>query len=65
MSNKAHPDGVAEYKRRLGMLTVDDVIWTPYTGHRVHREFDESSLYSGYMWWETLVTRHLPERCLQ
>lgn len=61
----AYPSGLVEYMRRLDVLTVDDAIWTPYTGHIVHREFDDSSLYSGFMRWETLVARHLSERCLR
>lgn len=43
------PGGVTEYKRRLDMMTVEDFIWTSYTYHKVHREFDESSLISSYM----------------
>lgn len=54
---KTHPGGVVEYTR-LDALTVDDAIWTPYTNHRVHCEFDESSLFFGYMRWEILVTKH-------
>ncbi|XP_058734096.1 uncharacterized protein LOC131605803 [Vicia villosa] len=51
--------------RRLDALRLVDVIWTPYRYHMIHREFDESYLYSSHMRWETLVARHLPERCLQ
>lgn len=63
-ARQTHPDGVAEYRRRLDTLTVDDVIWSPYIGHRVHCEFEESSLYSSYMRWETMVAGHFPDRCL-
>ncbi|CAL5199511.1 unnamed protein product [Lathyrus oleraceus] len=63
-ARQAHPDGVAEYRRRFDALTIYDVIWTPYTSQRVYCEFDESSLFSGYIRWETLVARHLPERCM-
>lgn len=44
---KAHPCGVTEYRRSLDALTIYNVMWTPYTDHRVHREFDDSSLYLG------------------
>lgn len=64
-SRQSHPGGVVEYKRRLDVLNVDDVIWIPYTDHKVHSESEESSLYSGYMWWETMVVGHLLERCLR
>ncbi|XP_050918469.1 uncharacterized protein LOC127135886 [Lathyrus oleraceus] len=57
--------GVVEYMRRLDALTIDDVIWTSYTDHRVQCEFDFSSLYSCYMRWKTMVARHLPKRCLR
>ena len=61
MARQTHGD--VEYNIRLDMLTVGDVIWTPYTGHRVHCEFHESFLYSSYIWWEALVARHCLERC--
>ncbi|CAL5188455.1 unnamed protein product [Lathyrus oleraceus] len=64
-ARQAHPGGVAKYKRRLDTLIVYDVIWTPYTGDKIHLKFEESSLYSGYMRWETMIARHLPERCLR
>ncbi|XP_058742153.1 protein MAIN-LIKE 1-like [Vicia villosa] len=57
-------EGVIEYRRRLNALTLDDVIWAPYTCHRNHLPFDVS-LYSGYVRWKSHVARHLPERCLR
>lgn len=64
-AKQAHPGGVVENMRRLDALTVEDVVWTPYTSHIVHREFDEASLFSSHMWRKTLVARHLPKRCLR
>lgn len=61
----AHPGGVVEYQRRLDALTAEDVIWTSYTEHMVHFPFDDFSLFSSHMWWETIVARHLLERCLR
>src|ERR1043165_21541 len=62
---QAHPGGLMEYKRRLDALTLEDVVWTPYTFHRPHRPFEVSILYSGHIKWETHVARHLPKRCLR
>ena len=59
----SHPGGVLEYMKRNDMLTLDDVIRTPDTNHIVHREFDNTSLFYDYQWWETLVARNLLERC--
>ncbi|XP_058776258.1 uncharacterized protein LOC131650568 [Vicia villosa] len=44
------PRGVIEYRRRLDALILDVVIWI---------------LYTGYVIWESHVSRHLPERCLR
>ncbi|XP_058769030.1 protein MAIN-LIKE 1-like [Vicia villosa] len=64
-AGQTHHGGVIEYRRRLDALTLYDVIWTPYTGHCDHLPFDVSSLYSGYVIWESHVARHLLERCLR
>lgn len=61
---KAHPGGVVEYMRKFDALIVHDVISTTYMYHKVHREFDETHLFSSHMRWETLVVRHLHVRCL-
>lgn len=50
---------------RLDTLTVDDVVWTPYTTHWVHHAFNYASLYSGHIRWETAVARHFLERYLR
>lgn len=63
-AKKVHPSGVMEYKIMLDALTLENAIWTPDTGHIVHHEFDETSLFSGHIRWETLVARHLPKRFL-
>ncbi|XP_058762911.1 uncharacterized protein LOC131636302 [Vicia villosa] len=60
-AKQAIPRGVIEYRRRLDSLAVDVSIWTPYTGHRAHLPFDVSSLYSGYVRWESRVARQLPD----
>ncbi|XP_058775535.1 protein MAINTENANCE OF MERISTEMS-like [Vicia villosa] len=65
VEGQTHLRGVIEYRRRLDALTLDDVIWTPYTGHREDLPFDVSSLYSGYVRWESHVAKHLPERYLR
>ncbi|XP_058783517.1 uncharacterized protein LOC131658212 [Vicia villosa] len=62
---KAVRGGVMDYRRKLDVLPVDDVIWTPYTMHCPHRPFDDAILYSWHMRWENHVVRHLPERCLR
>ncbi|XP_050914695.1 uncharacterized protein LOC127129583 [Lathyrus oleraceus] len=40
---EAHLDGVAECRWRLDAFTVDGVIKTPYTDHKVYHEFDDPS----------------------
>ncbi|XP_058753982.1 uncharacterized protein LOC131627164 [Vicia villosa] len=39
-AKQAIPGGLIEYKRRIDALTLDDVIWTPYTAHCPHRPFE-------------------------
>lgn len=50
--------------RMINTVTVDDIIRTPYTCHRMDEEVDGAILFSGYLRWEELVARHLPERYL-
>ncbi|XP_058725617.1 protein MAIN-LIKE 2-like [Vicia villosa] len=39
-AKQAIPGGLIEYRRSLDALTLDDVIWILYTGHRPPRPFD-------------------------
>lgn len=34
-----------EYMRMINMLSIDDVIQTPYTFHSVDEEFDDTTLF--------------------
>lgn len=39
-----------EYRKRIDVLTLDDVFWTLYRDDTVHLEFDDTSLFfPGYM----------------
>ncbi|XP_058771938.1 protein MAIN-LIKE 1-like [Vicia villosa] len=64
-AKEAIPEGLVEYMQRLDALALDYVIWTSYTVRRPHCPFDVSTLYSGYVRWESHLARHLPERCLR
>ena len=56
---------VLQYRRKLDSLTGVDVCWSPYEEHRVARQFEDISLFSGYLRWGPLFHRHMPERCLR
>ena len=56
---------VVHYRRKLDSLTGVDVCWTPYQEHRGARQFEDISLFSGYVRWGPLCHRHMPERVLR
>lgn len=60
----SNPKGLQEYRWRINILTLDNVIWTPYAYHKVHREFDNTTIFLSYLQWECFVARYLSERCM-
>lgn len=53
--------GLVEYKKKVDVLNLDDIIWTPYAYHRVRQEFDDTSLFQLYMMGDL---SGLSERCM-
>jgi hypothetical protein len=59
--------GLQERRVMLDELTLEDIIWTPFEGHRAHRPLDERALYSGFIRtpFGGSVRRHMPERVMR
>ncbi|XP_014625081.1 uncharacterized protein LOC114391632 [Glycine soja] len=59
-SMKALPASM--YRKRLDQLTIANVCWMPYSDHRVVREFDLISCFSGHIRWGPIVVIHQPKK---
>lgn len=72
MAPHGPPDGgsnihIQKVFRSTGRGLIDDhrrCHIAPYADHKVHKNFDDIVLFSGYLQWEISVARYLPERCL-
>lgn len=41
----SHQGRIQEYRWMIYALVVNDFIWSPYVDRRVHREFDDTTLF--------------------
>ncbi|XP_073219603.1 uncharacterized protein [Cicer arietinum] len=57
--------GLLTYQRRLNVILLDDVLFTPYNDDRTNHLFEAMSMFSGYLRWGEVSIPYLPERCLR
>nr|XP_004509214.1 protein MAIN-LIKE 2-like [Cicer arietinum] len=50
-ANHAFKGGLLTYQRRLDVILVEDVLFTPYDGDRANHHFEELLMFSGYLRW--------------
>lgn len=53
------------FRQNLDALTIGDICWTPYDDHRASWQFEEVSLYRGWIRWGPLMYPHLPDRVIR
>ena len=55
---------ITDVRLQLDRLTIDDVLWGPYTEHRAYCPFVSISLFCGYLRGGDATQRHIPKRVL-
>nr|XP_004510502.1 protein MAIN-LIKE 2-like [Cicer arietinum] len=57
--------GLLAYRRRLDVLLLEDVVFTPYDDDRANHPFVSISMFFGYLRCGGVSVPYLPERCLR
>jgi len=60
-----HPSQLVDVRAQLDRLTMSDVIWCPYSTHRVSRPLEPISFFRGFLRYGHTIQMHLPDRVLR